>query len=89
MLFRLFEHGQSVDVAAEFQVGDDDVNLLIANYLQGVFAAVDGDCLGAELLERLGDSVGVVTLIVNDQDYTCFLLQTNTSLGPNRQFYHK
>jgi len=80
VLFGFFEDGQSVNVATQFQVGNDDIDLLAAHNLKCIGAVVNGDRPRTEFFKRFCDSVGVVTLIVNYQDYAFFLSQNDTSL---------
>jgi hypothetical protein len=79
-----FEYGQSVDVTAQFQIGNNDIDLPAAHNLQRVFSGIDSDCLCTQFFKRFGNSIRMVALIVNNQDYICLLLQIDTSLGLDR-----
>jgi hypothetical protein len=75
---------QAVDVTFQFKVGDDNIDVLRADNFEGIFPRVDGDGFGGYFLKRLGDPVGVVTLVVNNQNYDSVFFQPDTSLIVHR-----
>ena len=66
-------------------IRNNNINLLIGYNLKGIFAGVNCNCLCAQFLKRFGDSVRVVALIVNNQNYTSVFFQINTSQGVHGQ----
>ena len=68
VLPRLPQHVQAVDLALQLQVRNDHVDPLIAQHLDGVLARVDRQGLNGQLAESLHHAVGMIALVVHDQD---------------------
>ena len=72
------------DISRLVVANDNDIDLPVAHNLQRVFSGVNSDCLCTQFFKRFGNSVRMVPLIVNNQDYICLLLQIGTSSGLDR-----
>jgi hypothetical protein len=59
----------TLPATAALQLGNCHIISFAPQYFQAIFAAVDGNGLGARLGQRLDNSVGVITLVVNNQNY--------------------
>jgi hypothetical protein len=51
----------------------------MANDLQRIFAAVNGDCFYGQFFQRFDDSIRVVTLVIDNQNYAFVCFQSDTS----------
>ena len=83
LLLRLPQHVQPIDLAFQLQVRYDHVDPLVAQHLDGVLARVDRQGLDGQLAEGLHHAVGMVPLVVHDQDDR-FLLCPMTTQNPTR-----
>ena len=89
MLFGFFENGKSVDITAQLQISNNNIDRLLSDDFQCVFTVVNSNGLCTVFFERLDNTISVVRLVIYNQNYGVFIHQITFSLLLQRQFYGK
>ena len=64
-----------INVIIQFQIGNNNINLLISYNLQRVFAVINCNRFCTEFFKGFCDTIGMFTLVIDYQYYTFSLLQ--------------